>query len=1313
MFPNALAPAKHVLHPRERRVASAAGQDLRLSRSRISSNRPEAERPGGDANKHTEEHHLQFSRDRSSFFARHAHHSGLTMFASLNPLKVHAVREVEQVSFLVRVDAAHEKMSLNTMLDQQGVGDEEDDDEAPRNPSAKAFVAEGWIGFCLVNKFSRDDVEEKMNITSNSSTSCARPRRSSPAAEPHRLEDISVPVFVADLGAECWRWNTGENYSKPTTASEQASRNKRSQDKSRPSTKPSTFSKEPWSDYFEGAQKPGEDIDAGVSMRVGDILHLEIEVQTGVIAVFQNDEVLAVSRPEFIPAELLAAVKDQTLAVHAVFDLKHSLSDDLSLNTIVGRPLSLSYTDACLRSLKRENYTTGGQEGASQPDEDLHLASYFPKQFSELELRGFYDKGTFRGRYVQYSDDVQQPPISMFKSARRQRGFCGAIGDNPIPFYSSLKGLFFELRVDKVGPDAPEGLTLGVTTKSPDVLHDQDALFPAVISDEVFDPCWCVGFSGKLWHSGILQWNDFPQWHPGSEVRKGDRVGLLVVVEEVTVEELGTILQIQLPGGTTAGVRMEPTSSSFTFKNNQHVLEPGQLCLIVNRRIVAVVASNLPINRDFFPLVDLLGNCEAVTLVTGGLEDLFSASLQNVQDQTTASSRQDDQKLLEAAREDVLSQQKVKAQSSGNKRGSTTSVASKTWVLPLSRKLQIEQTVAVRYIGPPRSADSKLMKKKSSGAREDHELHQSAATNQRCHVMTYSPAAFDKKRNAVGFAVKVDEMMDDGFHLDGLTLGLVQESPQQYVKRSTIPATADLLENFTGTGFDGCSVCANGKWHDDAAQFHPAVDLKEGDIVAVFLATDSGTKFLSCEINGEEVLVRPASAEEEEEGEENQKAGTSKSKSKISSSSASSASKSILNATATPDYFGVAELRGAVTKISFLTLAQYEKEATKRSGGTNMNLKLSAVAKAKRAKEKADSRFRRLKHWGVQKDVVELLQARGMDIRAMDDQKRLSRTLSAAGRTVNNKEQPLLSDSDSVSNSHDEHADANSREVDLDDVLAEHAADKKPLSVLEQEDSGSSPSSRADRPSRQQAGLFYSEQGLLNDSEGIDDVDNAQPTSLSSASDDRKNPRGRAVDASEKLNRDRARPQDHSASSVSTSSSAFSPSSRSSSSSSASRLRSATRRHNDEQWEGRQAGPPRRPVNEKNRSHRTRTSSTDRNYVRNAYDLSHFLQFDEEIPPAGAAPVLGHPYGGGSRVTEPFYSPVAQEESSGRSPLRRRRNASGDQHLSAPGARKLKLLTSPYIEEPAGFAGREDERGREVDLDQEASFSSSWTVSEE
>jgi hypothetical protein len=156
------------------------------------------------------------------------------------------------------------------------------------------------------------------------------------------------------------------------------------------------------------------------------------------------------------------------------------------------------------------------------------------------------------------------------------------ITNRPLPMFD--EGIYFEVKVVRVNQDNPDGLTVGVTLTVPwDPLEDVVAV-PNTLDDIPLS--WAVGYNGQCWSSSRKEWRD-TSWS-SKDLRAGQRVGVLVTCPPVS-----------------------------------------QLYIFVDDILVCRGPSRLPscLDNEYFGLVDLLGNCDSVSIVASARPPTAAADL--------------------------------------------------------------------------------------------------------------------------------------------------------------------------------------------------------------------------------------------------------------------------------------------------------------------------------------------------------------------------------------------------------------------------------------------------------------------------------------------------------------------------------------------------------------------------------------------------------------------------------------------------------------------------------------------------------------
>ncbi|CAJ1407544.1 unnamed protein product [Effrenium voratum] len=109
-----------------------------------------------------------------------------------------------------------------------------------------------------------------------------------------------------------------------------------------------------------------------------------------------------------------------------------------------------------------------------------------------------------------------------------------AIGAAPLELLES--GRYFEVHIDEVVPDQPDGMAIGVTS------HRPEELLEPVGSSDALRPAWLVGFDGAVWDGAKMEWL-LSSWDT-RQLSAGDTVGALV--------DLGNVLRIFVNGQQVA-----------------------------------------------------------------------------------------------------------------------------------------------------------------------------------------------------------------------------------------------------------------------------------------------------------------------------------------------------------------------------------------------------------------------------------------------------------------------------------------------------------------------------------------------------------------------------------------------------------------------------------------------------------------------------------------------------------------------------------------------------------------------------------------
>lgn len=169
---------------------------------------------------------------------------------------------------------------------------------------------------------------------------------------------------------------------------------------------------------------------------------------------------------------------------------------------------------------------------------------------------------SFHSRYVRIDGDALEANYVATKDEEDYALHGGLIGNGPLP--ESDGGKYFEVEVTRTREGHPDGLCVGVT-----LTHPQELTEPPDTMDGIRDT-WIAGYDGLFWDCLQADMLQIP-WNPAS-LQNGDKVGVLI----------------------------RPN---------------GAFLVLVNGEVsVHLPSANVPIARPLFPVVDLLGSCDAVQL---------------------------------------------------------------------------------------------------------------------------------------------------------------------------------------------------------------------------------------------------------------------------------------------------------------------------------------------------------------------------------------------------------------------------------------------------------------------------------------------------------------------------------------------------------------------------------------------------------------------------------------------------------------------------------------------------------------------------
>jgi hypothetical protein len=171
--------------------------------------------------------------------------------------------------------------------------------------------------------------------------------------------------------------------------------------------------------------------------------------------------------------------------------------------------------------------------------------------------------------------------VLRYVGMNKDADMCGcAITNSPLPLFE--EGVYFEVRITQTQQGNPDGLTVGLTTTPP----WQGEPVPNTLDD--IPNAWAVGYNGQCWNGAKGEWKQI-EWS-GKDLVEGQRVGVFLAAPPVS-----------------------------------------QLFIFVDDILVVRGPTRLPSCEDhpFYGLVDMLGNCDSVTLLWGakpppGVQDLVA-----------------------------------------------------------------------------------------------------------------------------------------------------------------------------------------------------------------------------------------------------------------------------------------------------------------------------------------------------------------------------------------------------------------------------------------------------------------------------------------------------------------------------------------------------------------------------------------------------------------------------------------------------------------------------------------------------------------
>eukprot|EP00746_Dinoflagellata_sp_MGD_P142781 gnl/MRDRNA2_/MRDRNA2_75707_c0_seq2.p1 gnl/MRDRNA2_/MRDRNA2_75707_c0~~gnl/MRDRNA2_/MRDRNA2_75707_c0_seq2.p1 ORF type:complete len:1611 (-),score=393.13 gnl/MRDRNA2_/MRDRNA2_75707_c0_seq2:219-5051(-) len=341
------------------------------------------------------------------------------------------------------------------------------------------------------------------------------------------------------------------------------------------------------------------------------------------------------------------------------------------------------------------------------------------------------------------------------------------LGDQPLT--PTDEGVYFEVRVDEVQTGEDDGMVIGLTTTSPEEFSklseppEVAALVPS---------SWVAGFDG-IAHCSLpkSQGNFTPiEWKP-QDLVAGDHVGIL------------------------AG-------------------QDKEIRVFLNGRIAAKLPFQIGTLQKLYPLVDLLGNTVAVTL----LPEAKVPPLRRATQRQTMKAQEEQEKLekmLTMDRETVLKAREE------------------------LKKIQFNRGVS-KYV----TLDESCIKANHSKGVQEDELF----------GVVFTKKPIPRFDDGHYFELRMEETSRDAD--EGLVIGVTTTSPWQvHQALGNFPEVAATVPNSWVVGFNGMAHCSAG---NAAGSFVPVdwrpQDLKDGESVGLFI-TDEG--LLGVVQNGAVVTVSP------------------------------------------------------------------------------------------------------------------------------------------------------------------------------------------------------------------------------------------------------------------------------------------------------------------------------------------------------------------------------------------------------------------------------------------------------------------------
>ncbi|CAD7927248.1 unnamed protein product, partial [Amoebophrya sp. A25] len=321
-----------------------------------------------------------------------------------------------------------------------------------------------------------------------------------------------------------------------------------------------------------------------LGLRARDIIAIEIDIPTGVMSLFVNDELLQMSQPGFIlPDKLQKALERK--AVHAVMDLGAASS------------ASVQEPRSGKKSVSSISFIPGPMALGVSRQLQIFSDKCGPDGSTSRRFHEFCGTGVSLGnnglsvRRVHVPEQQVAKNLSTPGAPNRRQTNLGALGRNPVPYWPHLGGIFFECTIDILAEgskggtatsssffskerttagtadnscSSEQGFTIGLTSVSPSRLAQPGSACPGQINTADLDPAWGVCIDGRVWHGGISQMKH-DLGAVKIDLKPGDRFGLFLATKKTKIAK-DSVVNTASDFGTT--------SRNYFYR--------GQLFLVLN-----------------------------------------------------------------------------------------------------------------------------------------------------------------------------------------------------------------------------------------------------------------------------------------------------------------------------------------------------------------------------------------------------------------------------------------------------------------------------------------------------------------------------------------------------------------------------------------------------------------------------------------------------------------------------------------------------------------------------------------------------------